>query len=165
MKSDRAPGLGLWLWWVVASGLGFVFTPLQPLAQWLRRLVDIGNHSGYGRWGCNRHGYRCRRDGRLGVGCGGRERRGENGSDSGRRGGRGPVALSSTAFRGGRLVDPGQRRRLDCWCGRRLEHRGRLRRFWSMFRRVGLIRSDNRYGDRAHAALVDVAFHEQATQP
>jgi len=25
----------MWLWWVVASGLGFVFTPLQPLAQWL----------------------------------------------------------------------------------------------------------------------------------
>jgi len=35
MKSDRAPGLGMWLWWVVASGLGFVFPPLQPLAQWL----------------------------------------------------------------------------------------------------------------------------------
>ena len=35
MKSDRAPGLGMWLWWVVASGLGFVGTPLQPLAQWL----------------------------------------------------------------------------------------------------------------------------------
>ena len=35
MKSDRAPGLGMWLWWVVVSGLGFVFSPLQPLAQWL----------------------------------------------------------------------------------------------------------------------------------
>ncbi len=35
MKSDRAPGLGMWLWWVLASGLGFVFPPLQPLAQWL----------------------------------------------------------------------------------------------------------------------------------
>ena len=35
MKSDRAPGLGMWLWWVVASGLGFVFPPLQPVAQWL----------------------------------------------------------------------------------------------------------------------------------
>ena len=35
MKSDRAPGWGMWLWWVLASGLGFVFTPLQPLAQWL----------------------------------------------------------------------------------------------------------------------------------
>ena len=35
MESDRAPGLGMWRWWVLASGLGFVFPPLQPLAQWL----------------------------------------------------------------------------------------------------------------------------------
>ncbi len=25
----------MWLWWLVASGLGFVGTPLQPVAQWL----------------------------------------------------------------------------------------------------------------------------------